>query len=159
MLPHLTPPCRRPPSEKQPAEHILLAATRDPAALLADGGFGRYGGPALNRFERMSVTVGGVLAQKQQMTEVAPCFVMRGAMVVGAAGGRIACNKFVVEGLGLEELPSLGPQARFALQQHFAAPRDAQIRREREAADRGTAAWPKCGRLGSCGTAGHHGLP
>ena len=62
-------------------------------------------------------------------------------------------------GLGLEELPSLGPQARFALQQHFAAPRDAQIRREREAADRGTAAWPKCGRLGSCGTAGHHGLP
>lgn len=102
------PAHRRPadalPSEKQPAEHILLAAARDPAALLEDGAFGRYGGPALNRFERMSITVGGVLAQKQQMTEVAPCFVMRGAMVVGAAGGRIACNKFVVEGLGLEAL-------------------------------------------------------
>ena len=63
-------------------------------------------------------------------------------------------------GLGLEELPSLGPQARFALQQHVAAPRDAQMRREREAADRGTAAYGQSvAVLAVVAQLAGHGLP
>jgi len=79
--------------------------TADPIGLVEDGSLnGNYGTDKYNRFPRMGVTVHDVLVNKEDQTEVLPCFIMDGAMIVDAAAELISYNKFVVEGLGLDEL-------------------------------------------------------
>lgn len=79
--------------------------TTDPIGLVEDGfPNSNYGTDTYNRFPRMGITVRDVLANGEDQTEVLPCFIMDGAVIVDAATELICYNKFVVEGMGLEEL-------------------------------------------------------
>ena len=87
--------------EKQSASHVLLAAARDPTAVMAGSQFVQS---KFNRFRQMRfrgepITAGDLLSEKEVQTEVFPCFLMGGAMLLDAKDGSIVSNKLRVQGL------------------------------------------------------------